>query len=146
MTAGETFTHFDLIGLIYVSSATRLMTDSEINDLLDHARRSNETHGITGILVYWEGNFIQYVEGEPAKLDQLMVNLSGDRRHSGIIVIDRMPIAMRAFPEWSMAFDRKTRTESGMSNFLVGGFLHSDPKSLPPHVRRLLDIFRENIR
>lgn len=136
--------------VVYVSSARAKMTDAELKDLLAAARRNNAAHGVTGILAHWDGNFIQYVEGPRAALDQLMVNLKRDLRHSGIIVLQRDTIAARAFPDWSMAFDRKSdgaeAAAAARSGFLTDGFLAADPAHFSPMARTLLDRFRQELR
>lgn len=139
-----------LVYVVYVSSARGRLTDSQLADILAVARRMNAIHHITGILAYWDGNFIQYIEGPAAEIDQLMRNLGGDPRHSGIIIMQRGAVARRAFPEWSMAFDRKidgkNAPRSGASSFLTDGFLTSEPASLSPQANRLLEVFRQNLR
>jgi hypothetical protein len=39
------------------------MTDAEIEALLISARNSNAAQNITGVLMYLDGNFVQYIEG-----------------------------------------------------------------------------------
>ena len=57
-----------LIQLVYVSSLTlgsRLNT-SIFEEVERHARDYNQQHGITGILCYGNGQFLQCIEGEKA--------------------------------------------------------------------------------
>lgn len=139
-----------LVYVIYVSSARGILTESQLADILAVARRMNAIHHITGILAYWDGNFIQYIEGPAPEIEQLMRNLGGDPRHSGIIIMQRGAVARRAFPEWTMAFDRKIDGKnapgSGASRFLTDGFLTTDPANLSPQAKRLLEVFRQNLR
>ena len=53
----------DLDSLVYVSSAVKLLRPEEIEYLLTRARERNEEYGITGVLLYIGGNFMQYIEG-----------------------------------------------------------------------------------
>lgn len=142
--------HRSLAYLIYVSSARDVLTDSQLEDILAVARRMNALHQITGMLAYWDGNFIQYIEGPAPEIDQLLRNLGGDPRHAGIIVMQRGTVAQRAFPEWTMAFDRKLDSQSpgpsGVSRFLTDGFLTGEPANLSPQARRMLEAFRQNLR
>jgi len=53
----------ELKALVYVSSATELLSDQALDELLQGARSTNERIGVTGVLLHCEGNFMQYVEG-----------------------------------------------------------------------------------
>lgn len=136
--------------VVYVSSARIKMTDAQLEEILEAARHNNQKHGVTGILAYWDGNFIQYIEGPAPKIEQLMHNLDRDPRHGGIIVMQRGDVAARAFPDWSMAFDRKIAGQHparpGVSRFLSDGFLTADPANFSPDANRLLEVFRQQLR
>ena len=135
--------------LMYLSSATTPLTDSQLDEMLQTALRNNAEHGITGILAHVEGSFIQYIEGPQAELDRLERNLNIDRRHKNMFVTERGEIPTRAFPDWSMAFERK-RPEGGFrpgaSSFLCDGFLAADPVVFSPLARRILEVFRKTMR
>ena len=73
-----------LTQLIYVSSAKKLLCEEELNDMLTQARKANKKHHITGLLLYQDGNFMQVIEGEAGKIEQLFTNISEDYRHSAI--------------------------------------------------------------
>jgi len=45
-----------------------------------------------------------------------------------------------------MAFERMTGDEEGQSDFLSDGVLRAAPEKLSPAARRLIEIFREQIR
>ena len=55
-----------LVSLIYVSSGVRVLTDAEIFEILTQSRRNNERCGITGLLLYRDGNLMQVLEGPGA--------------------------------------------------------------------------------
>ena len=57
----------DLESLVYVSSAVRLLNLEEIGYLLRRARERNTEYGITGVLLYVGGNFMQYIEASKKK-------------------------------------------------------------------------------
>lgn len=135
-----------LESIIYLSSAKRLLSAEDLRELLAVSRRNNEAAGIGGILIYWDGNFLQYVEGPPDALDALFERLERDDRHSGMIVMERKRIAARAFPDWTMAFEMMKTNADGQSDFLSDGLLSAAPEALSPTARRLLDIFREQLR
>jgi hypothetical protein len=80
------------------------MTEAELEELLVQAQRGNEDQGITGALVYGQGQFMQIMEGEQAALEALYARLGQDRRHTGLFRLADRPIPARRFSEWSMAF------------------------------------------
>ncbi|MFN4282152.1 MAG: BLUF domain-containing protein [Alphaproteobacteria bacterium] len=135
-----------LDSLIYLSSAARLLTPQELQDLLAISRRNNARAGIGGILLYWDGNFLQYIEGPREQINLLMTKLAADPLHGGIIVLQRQEIAERAFPDWTMAFEMIKGAGDGQSDYLSDGLLSAAPETLSPTARRLIDIFREQLR
>jgi hypothetical protein len=97
----------DLDSLVYVSSAVKLLRPEEIEYLLTRARERNEEYGITGVLLYIGGNFMQYIEGPADNLELIYKIIREDKQHSGIILVTRETIEEREFGDWSMAYDTK---------------------------------------
>lgn len=80
------------------------MTEADLAELLAQAQRGNAQRGITGALVYGDGQFMQIMEGEQATLEALYAHIKQDRRHTGLFKLADRPIEARRFAEWSMAF------------------------------------------
>jgi len=97
----------ELDSLVYVSSAVKLLRPEEIEYLLTRARERNEEYGITGVLLYIGGNFMQYIEGPVGNLELIYKIIREDKQHSGIILVTRETIEEREFGDWSMAYDTK---------------------------------------
>lgn len=95
-----------MISLIYISNAVAFLPAAELDQILAASRRNNGRAGITGMLVYMDGSFIQALEGEEDVLDPLVARIAEDPRHRDFVVIARYPIAERQFPDWSMGFRR----------------------------------------
>ena len=93
-----------LIQLIYCSTAKKLFGREELDDLLTVARLYNSQFGITGILLYLEGNFFQVLEGEEDHIDALYKKIKNDKRHHQVVLIIRESIPRRTFKEWTMGF------------------------------------------
>ena len=94
----------DLYSLVYVSTATRLLSMDDIGRLLEKARQRNLDQDVTGVLLYSDGNFMQCLEGPAARLARVYETIKSDSLHYGIIDLVREPIKSREFSEWSMAF------------------------------------------
>ncbi len=90
--------------LVYVSSSVELLDGPALVELLRGCRENNARLGVTGLLLYHEGNFIQVLEGEPGVVEALYAHIERDRRHRGCLILLRGPIERRIFPDWSMGF------------------------------------------
>lgn len=139
-----------MIGIVYVSSAPRLLTPETLDSILAESRRNNERSGITGMLLYADGNFIQAIEGPEEAIDSLLNRLRGDPRHRNLTIIARYPIEDRQFPNWSMGF---RRLDSSRPSELADAFTDlRDPEfnledAAPNSIaHRLLDGFRDRNR
>lgn len=138
-----------MLSLTYLSSATDLMDEQQLTELLAETRPRNEERGLTGMLLYSDGNIIQVLEGPDEAVETTFASISADPRHRGLLVMLRDQIAERAFPDWSMGFRAVSREEvrrlPGFSEFLA------DPAStgLGEHAApsyQLLEIFRDSLR
>ena len=94
----------DLDSLVYVSSAVTLLDLDEIRSLVQRARERNQEHDITGVLLYNNGNFMQYLEGPKDSLNIIYRDIQEDARHTGLILIAREAIESRLFADWSLGF------------------------------------------
>ena len=91
--------------LLYASNTSRGQSDAVLESILDASRRNNAKTGITGVLLYIEGGFMQILEGDAPVVGETFDRISKDRRHwNTTILLDRD--APRAFGEWSMGFTR----------------------------------------
>ena len=97
-----------LLSLIYVSSARARMHALELEQLLSTSRTRNRQNAITGVMLYNDGNFMQYLEGPDAALQQTYQRICADPRHSNLIEILLEPITERSFSTWAMGFAEPT--------------------------------------
>jgi Sensors of blue-light using FAD len=51
-----------MIQLVYVSSSVKPFCDNELLQLLERCRRNNDKLGITGMLLYKNGDFMQALD------------------------------------------------------------------------------------
>ena len=134
----------------YVSHATTAFTAADIEKILISARRFNAEHGITGVLCYHEGQFLQFLEGDDADLTLVKQRIQADARHSGIKVVFKDAIENRLFTGWSMAVrglsDIPDHLQSDCLNLLR--FEVPDDLTLPVYrikVRGFLAAFKESL-
>jgi hypothetical protein len=91
--------------IVYVSSAVREFSDAELSGLLAKSRTNNAACGITGMLVYADGNFLQVLEGPKEDVLAAYLRIHDDPRHRGVIKLLEKAVPCRYFPQWSMGFD-----------------------------------------
>lgn len=101
----------DLRCIVYLSAATQPMTDDDLHELLIDAREFNAEHGITGLLVYRDGIFMQCFEGASAAVDETYDRIRRSSKHRGIVELLDSPMRRRNFPGWAMAFATPKESE-----------------------------------
>ena len=97
-----------MIQMIYASAATVKFTDADLKKLLAIARRNNTKLGISGMLVYQDGTFLQILEGKESTVDLLFKKIERDRRHGKVQLLLKAPIEKRSFGDWKMGFVNAT--------------------------------------
>tara|TARA_B110000305_G_scaffold230456_1_gene282687 strand:+ start:433 stop:858 length:426 start_codon:yes stop_codon:yes gene_type:complete len=76
--------------------------DSVLDDIVKVAKKNNESLGITGVLFYHNGMFVQVAEGSSVSIDGLLAILRNDDRHEKIEVLVDETIDERGFLDWNM--------------------------------------------
>ncbi|MBK8232007.1 MAG: BLUF domain-containing protein [Candidatus Eisenbacteria bacterium] len=139
----------NLYYIVYVSTATRLLGEAELRELLRKAQVANAERDITGLLLYHDGDFIQTLEGPRDAVETLFAKIAGDPRHRRVIRLMHGPLAKRQFPNWSMGL-RRISDLSAEDARHFSDFLTADRTSLGREdanaAYRLLLSFRDTIR
>ena len=90
--------------LIYISSATKSLVREEFLELVAQSQNNNDALGITGVLMYKDGNFMQVLEGEQEVIAKLYASIKADPRHTLVSIIQEGPISLREYPDWSTTY------------------------------------------
>ena len=131
--------------LIYVSAATRLMSDEELEEILKASRINNHNNNITGILLYSEGTFMQLLEGPCHAIMAAYQRIEADDRHKSIIKIAQGDLHERLFDKLSLCFKKASSKEfSRFSSFVSPGDLSLADDHLHPAVLMLKTFFDSN--
>lgn len=101
----------DLYTLVYVSTATHLMNEAELEALLSGAVEQNNKNGITGVLLYNDGDFMQCLEGPESMVRETFTRIEASRRHAGIICLCDEKISERHFSDWHMGYAQATQSQ-----------------------------------
>ncbi len=102
----DTFFDVMIYTLVYISFAAGGLREKELSEILEASRRNNQKRGITGLLLYAEGNIIQVLEGNQEEVEALYEKIGLDERHERITRLFAGHSETRLFSEWSMAYKR----------------------------------------
>ena len=73
--------------ICYISNLKKELELPEIEALLSQWQEKNENRNIKGLLLYFEGNFFQILEGEKNQVLRLFETIQEDHRHEGIVQV-----------------------------------------------------------
>ena len=90
-----------LVRLLYVSRAID-KDPRAIESILDASRHHNLSNGITGVLCYGGGIFLQAIEGGRAAVNGLYNHIVADKRHTDVVLLHYQEITERRFGGWTM--------------------------------------------
>jgi hypothetical protein len=90
--------------LVYMSTAVGVLRAEELDRIYFRAKSANAQAGITGLMLFYEGAFLQVLEGPIAGVSGLLERIRRDRRHSNLIVLEAGPAEERLFPDAPMRF------------------------------------------
>ena len=91
-----------LVRLLYVSRAVQPESTDAIHAILASARQHNLNNGITGILCYGGGVFLQAIEGGRQAVNRLYNQIIEDPRHQDVELLHYEEISERRFGGWTM--------------------------------------------
>ena len=90
-----------LVRLLYCSRAVDTGA-AAVDAILSQARQHNPLSGITGILCYGGGIFLQAIEGGRMQVSELYGTIQHDARHKDVALLHFEEIFERRFSGWSM--------------------------------------------
>ncbi len=91
--------------IIYRSTANPDIGQAEIQSLLEKAKTFNRANDITGCLLYYKHEFVQYIEGNQLLVTELFEKIKKDGRHAKIELLSNGHTYTREFENWSMAYE-----------------------------------------
>ena len=90
-----------LVRLLYVSRAVDTSSEA-IEAILTQSRQHNPASGITGVLCYGGGIFLQAIEGGRSAVSDLYGHIQRDPRHKDVELLAFEEITERRFGGWTM--------------------------------------------
>ena len=125
-----------LVELLYNSASVKYqLTNVDLDHILASARRRNLAEKITGMLLYYQGEFVQILEGEKKSVENIYEKFIGsDFRHTALNKVYQNTISHRNFSNWSMGFIGAPEIELRMPSSAIGiltNMLTDEAKSKP---------------
>jgi len=103
--------HHELHRIIYISTATQPMSESELSALLKKSRLKNRFLNITGYMIYYEGTILQLIEGSKTSVEYMYNTIIMDERHHNSVELCSETIEERLFTDWQMGFRKIDREQ-----------------------------------
>jgi hypothetical protein len=90
----------ELYRVIYTSRS--LLRPDEDYDLIAQCVESNQTRGVTGVLLRHEDHYIQILEGHRTDVLTLLEVIKKDKRHTDFLLVRADTCPQRVFQGWHM--------------------------------------------
>ena len=91
-----------LVRLLYASRLADTESSTATESILAQSRNHNPASGITGILCYGGGIFLQALEGGRQQVSALYGHIQKDVRHKDVVLLHYEEIMERRFGGWTM--------------------------------------------
>jgi hypothetical protein len=91
-----------LVRLLYASRAVPAVDQEALLAILKKSKTNNLPQGVTGVLCFSEGIFMQVLEGGRAPVNRLYNRIAQDTRHRDVELLCYQEIGERRFAGWSM--------------------------------------------
>jgi len=88
---------------LYVSQPVGPITSTVTSSILEVSIPNNKEENVTGVLCQGSGLYMQVLEGERTKVNNLFSKIKVDRRHKNVELLLLEDISQRLYGQWSMA-------------------------------------------
>ncbi len=129
-----------LSSVVYRSRAVSELSDYDLYELIQASQARNAREAITGLMLYDDGRFYQWLEGPPRNVTRLMNTIATDNRHTDIEILSDKVTTTRQFGDWKMRLaTRGARSIHSLHNVVVPTMLELDDiRSHPDHATDVL--------
>ena len=91
-----------LVRLMYASRAVDSVSQNELVTILRQSTANNPGVGVTGVLCFAAGIFLQVLEGGRTQVSALYNKIARDPRHHDVVLLSFEEVDERSFAGWSM--------------------------------------------
>lgn len=103
-----------LVRLMYASRAAEGVNQDSLMAILRQSKAQNPALGVTGVLCFSEGIFLQVLEGGRSAVNRLYNRIAADPRHTQVELLGYEEIGERRFAGWSMGQVNMARLNPGL--------------------------------
>jgi hypothetical protein len=103
-----------LVRLMYASRAVDSVDQDELIAILKKSKANNPGIGVTGVLCFSGGIFLQVLEGGRSAVSRLYNRIAADPRHHEVVLLSYEEIGERRFAGWSMGQVNLNRLNPGL--------------------------------
>jgi hypothetical protein len=129
-----------VLSIVYSSTATVPFGDDELVGLLATSRDNNAVDGLTGMLLFHDGRFLQVLEGPDEAVRSRLGVIAVDERHTDVRVLLEEELNERRFPDWTMGFQPY---EPGVSDEIPGYLSSFGEPGVADEQQQLMRALRE---
>tara|TARA_B110000046_G_scaffold159809_1_gene172516 strand:- start:5704 stop:6126 length:423 start_codon:yes stop_codon:yes gene_type:complete len=98
--------------LCYISKKSDRLTAEGVNEMIRKSSVYNDANSITGVLIEYKTDFLQYLEGDAVEIYNLFNKIKMDKRHFDVSLLQYSPVEGRIFSEWAMIHKDLNRLSS----------------------------------
>ena len=91
-----------LVRLMYASRAMPSVDQDALTAILRKSKLNNGVSGVTGLLCFSGGIFLQVLEGGRLAVSTLYNRIAADPRHRDVVLLHYEEVRERCFSNWSM--------------------------------------------
>jgi hypothetical protein len=123
--------------LVYASQASESLTESDILEILRNSQLRNNQDKISGLLLFKDRQFVQFIEGPADEVQALYARIAQDPRHHTLRVLSETTGDRLLMPTWAMAYTSPV-LEPAKGDAFVLGFRQALGicEMLPEHIAR----------
>ena len=103
-----------LVRLMYASRAVPTVDQDTLLAIVRKSKANNPSQGVTGVLCFSEGIFLQVLEGGRSAVNKLYNRIATDPRHTDVELLCYEEIGERRFAGWSMGQVNMSRLNPGL--------------------------------
>lgn len=91
-----------LTTVVYRSRAVAPLPGPALQHLIQTAQSRNHCEALTGVVLYDNTHFFQWLEGPPDGVERVMHSIRNDSRHTDLEILDKGSSSTRKFTGWDM--------------------------------------------